>query len=97
MRKTTLNSLVNVDRHSLVAILASEAEAAQRSVNSARQRTASQRAKRREEPGLQMRANASRECSQALQALEAAGLEFLDENGAGLGVRFRKSGHPKRK
>ena len=43
-----LNSLVNVDRHSLVAILASEAEAAQRSVNSARQRTASQRAKQRE-------------------------------------------------
>jgi transcriptional regulator with XRE-family HTH domain len=31
------------------------------------------------------------------QALEAAGLEFLDENGAGLGVRFRKSRHPKRK
>ena len=43
-----LNSLVNIDRHSLVAILASEAEAAQRSVNSARERTASQRAKRRE-------------------------------------------------
>ena len=42
-----LNSLVNIDRHSLVAILASEAEAAQRSVNSARQRTASQRAKQR--------------------------------------------------
>lgn len=43
-----LNSLVNIDRHSLVAILSSEAEAAQRSVNSARQRTASQRAKQRE-------------------------------------------------
>ena len=43
-----LNSLVNIDRHSLVAILTSEAEAAQRSANSARQRTASQRAKRRE-------------------------------------------------
>jgi hypothetical protein len=41
-----LNSLVNVDRASLVAILSSEAEAAQRLVNSARQRTASQRAKR---------------------------------------------------
>jgi len=26
------------------------------------------------------------------QALEDAGLEFLEENGAGLGVRFRKSG-----
>lgn len=35
-----LNSLVNIDRRSLVAILASEAEAAQRSVNAARQRTA---------------------------------------------------------
>ena len=43
-----LNSLVNIDRHSLVAILTSEAEAGQRSVNFARQRTASQRAKRRE-------------------------------------------------
>ena len=43
-----LNSLVNIDRHSLIAILASEAEAGQRSVNSARQRTASQRAKQRE-------------------------------------------------
>jgi hypothetical protein len=41
-----LNSLVNVDRASLVAILSAEAEAAQRLVNSARQRTASQRAKR---------------------------------------------------
>ena len=43
----SLNSLVNIDRNSLVTILASEVEAAQRSVNSARQRTASQRAKRR--------------------------------------------------
>jgi hypothetical protein len=43
-----LNSLVNIDRNSLLAILTSEAEAAQQSVNSARQRTASQRAKRRE-------------------------------------------------
>ncbi|MBR1298565.1 helix-turn-helix domain-containing protein [Bradyrhizobium sp. AUGA SZCCT0042] len=25
------------------------------------------------------------------QALESAGIEFLEENGAGLGVRFRKS------
>ncbi len=41
-----LNSLVSIDRTSLVAILSSEAEAAQRLVNSARQRTASQRAKR---------------------------------------------------
>jgi hypothetical protein len=31
------------------------------------------------------------------QALELAGLEFLEENGAGLGVRFRKSKHSKRK
>jgi len=30
-------------------------------------------------------------------ALESAGLEFLDENGAGLGVRFRKSRRSKRK
>jgi hypothetical protein len=36
-----LNSLVNIDRNSLVAILSSESEAAQRLVNSARQRTAS--------------------------------------------------------
>ena len=43
-----LNSLVNIDRNSLIAILSSESEAAQRLVNSARQRTASQRAKRRE-------------------------------------------------
>ena len=43
-----LNSLVNIDRDSLVAVLSSEAEAAQRIVNSARQRTASQRAKRNE-------------------------------------------------
>jgi hypothetical protein len=37
-----LNLLVNIDRHSLGRDSASEAEAAQRSVNSARQRTASQ-------------------------------------------------------
>ena len=38
-----LTSLVNIDRHSLVAILTSEAVAAQRSVKAARQRTAAQR------------------------------------------------------
>ena len=43
-----LNSLVNIDRDSLVSILSSEAEAAQLLVKSARQRTASQRAKRNE-------------------------------------------------
>jgi transcriptional regulator with XRE-family HTH domain len=31
------------------------------------------------------------------QALESAGIEFLEENGAGFGVRFRKSGRSKRK
>ena len=41
-----LTSLVNIDRHSLIAILTSEAEAAKRSVKAARQRTAAQRAKR---------------------------------------------------
>jgi hypothetical protein len=41
-----LTSLINIDRHSLVAILTSEAEAAQRSVKAGRQRTAAQRAKR---------------------------------------------------
>jgi ribosome-binding protein aMBF1 (putative translation factor) len=29
------------------------------------------------------------------RALEAAGVEFIDENGGGPGVRLRKSGHPK--
>jgi hypothetical protein len=43
-----LNSLINIDLESLVAILSSESEAAQRAVNSARQRTASQRARRNE-------------------------------------------------
>jgi len=33
-----LNSLVNIDRNSLIAILSSEAEAARQSVNAARQR-----------------------------------------------------------
>jgi len=42
------NSLVNIDRTSLVAILASESEAAHRLANSARQGTTSQRAKRDE-------------------------------------------------
>ena len=31
------------------------------------------------------------------QAIEAAGIEFLEENGAGAGVRFRKSRHSKRR
>jgi hypothetical protein len=43
-----LNSLVNIDRKSLIAILSSEAEAARQLVSAARQRTASQRTKRRE-------------------------------------------------
>ena len=43
-----LNSLVNIDRNSLIAILCSEAEAARQSVSAARQRTASQRANRHE-------------------------------------------------
>ena len=43
-----LNSLVNIDRNSLIAILSFEAEAARQFVNAARQRTASQRAKRHE-------------------------------------------------
>jgi antitoxin VapB len=43
-----LNSLVNIDRNSLIAILSSEAEAARQFVSAARQRTASQRAERRD-------------------------------------------------
>jgi hypothetical protein len=43
-----LNSLVNIDRASLVAILSSELAAARQVVNGVRQRTASQRAKRQE-------------------------------------------------
>jgi hypothetical protein len=43
-----LHSLVNVDRDSLVAILSSEAGAARLLVNSARQRTVSQRDRRNE-------------------------------------------------
>lgn len=42
--------------------------------------------------------NVSKESRLRLQeALEAAGIEFLEENGAGLGVRFQKSKRPKRK
>jgi len=42
-----LNSLVNIDRNSLVAILSSEVATDRQVVNSAKQRTASQRARRR--------------------------------------------------
>jgi transcriptional regulator with XRE-family HTH domain len=31
------------------------------------------------------------------QALESAGVEFIDENGGGAGVRLRKPGEPKSK
>ena len=42
--------------------------------------------------------NVSEESRLKLQhTLEAAGIEFLEENGSGAGVRFRKSRHPKRK
>ena len=42
--------------------------------------------------------NVSEEARSKLQrTLVAAGLEFLEENGAGMGVRFRKSRHSKRK
>jgi hypothetical protein len=41
-----LNSLVNIDRDSLVAILSSEAQTAERLANSIRTRTATQRLKR---------------------------------------------------
>ena len=50
-----LNSLVNIDRDSLVAILSSEVAAARQVVNSARQRTASQRAKRQKAEQLAAR------------------------------------------
>ena len=52
-----LNSLVNIDRKSLIAILSSEAEAARQLVTAARQRTASQRAKRHEAERLAARAD----------------------------------------
>ena len=43
-----LNSLVNLDRDSLIAILSSEAEAAERLANSIRTRTSTQRLKRQQ-------------------------------------------------
>jgi hypothetical protein len=43
-----LNALVNIDRDSLVAILSSEAEAAERLANSIRTRTSTQRLKRQQ-------------------------------------------------
>jgi hypothetical protein len=43
-----LGSLVNIDRNSLIALLSSEAKNAGQLARSARQRTAFQRAKRRE-------------------------------------------------
>ena len=43
-----LNSLVNLNRDSLVAILSSEAEAAKRLANSIRTRTSTQRLKRQQ-------------------------------------------------
>jgi hypothetical protein len=43
-----LNSLVNIDQDSLVAILSSEAEAAERLANSIRTRTSTQRLKRQQ-------------------------------------------------
>ena len=43
-----LNSLVNIDRDNLVAILSSEAEAAERLANSIRTRTSTQRLKRQQ-------------------------------------------------
>jgi hypothetical protein len=61
-----LNSLINIDRNSLVAILTSEADAARRSVNSARQRTASQRAKRHE--AVQRAARIERICRSSSMA-----------------------------
>jgi transcriptional regulator with XRE-family HTH domain len=42
--------------------------------------------------------NVSEDARLKLQdALQAAGLQFLEENGAGLGVRFHKSRNSKRK
>ena len=43
-----LNSLANLDRNSLLVVLSSVADAVRQLINSARQRTASQRAKRRD-------------------------------------------------
>ena len=52
-----LNSLVNIDRDSLVAILTSEAEAAERLANSIRTRTSTQRLKRQQAVELAARIN----------------------------------------
>jgi hypothetical protein len=52
-----LNSLVNIDRDSLVAILTSEAEAAERLANSIRTRTSTQRLKRQQAVELATRIN----------------------------------------
>jgi hypothetical protein len=52
-----LNSLVNIDRDSLVAILSSEAEAAERLANSIRTRTSTQRLKRQQAVELATRIN----------------------------------------
>ena len=52
-----LNSLVNIDRDSLVAILSSEAEAAERLANSIRTRTSTQRLKRQQAVELAARVN----------------------------------------
>jgi hypothetical protein len=52
-----LNSLVNIDRDSLVAILSSEAEAAERLTNSIRTRTSTQRLKRQQAVELAARIN----------------------------------------
>ena len=42
--------------------------------------------------------NVSHDARARLQrALEAAGIEFIEENGGGAGVRFRKSHHSRRK
>src|SRR5215472_17598036 len=52
-----LNSLVHIDRDSLVAILSSEAEAAERLANSIRTRTSTQRLKRQQAVELAARVN----------------------------------------
>ncbi len=52
-----LNSLVNIDRDSLIAILSSEAEAAERLASSIRTRTSTQRLKRQQAVELATRIN----------------------------------------
>ena len=52
-----LNSLVNIDRDSLVAILSSEAETSERLANSIRTRTSTQRLKRQQAVELAARIN----------------------------------------